>query len=147
MKINRNALKRVILSIHKLGIRVGIHLLPVHYHSTIPNILELKKTYDVWAKKSELPGLTVDLNDQMANLKTICKPYLSEYASNKYYRDGVSRNFGPGYGYIEAQALHAFIRHYQPRRIVEVGSGVSTYCMFKAAEFNAKETGYNTKLV
>ena len=147
MKINRNALKRVILSIHKLGIRVGIHLLPVHYHSTIPNILELRKTYDVWAKKSELPGLTVDLNDQMANLKTICKPYLSEYASNKYYRDGVSRNFGPGYGYIEAQALHAFIRHYQPRRIVEVGSGVSTYCMFKAAEFNAKETGYNTKLV
>ena len=147
LKINMNALKRAILFVHKLGIRVGIHVLPVHYHSSIPNILELKKTHDVWAKKSELPGVSVDLNEQVVNLQTICKPYQSEYAGNKYYRDGVSNNFGPGYGYIEAQALHAFIRHYQPKRIVEVGSGVSTYCMFKAAELNCKHAGNHTKIV
>ena len=55
MKINKNAVKRVILFIHKLGIHIGIHVLPVHYYSPVPNILELAKTKEIWAKKSQLP--------------------------------------------------------------------------------------------
>jgi len=57
MKINKNAVKRVILFIHKLGIHIGIHVLPVHYYSPVPNILELAKTKEIWAKKSQLPGI------------------------------------------------------------------------------------------
>jgi len=147
MKLNRNAIKRAILGVHKLGIRFGIHILPVHYHSPIPNILELQRTRDVWAKKSELPGVHLSLDEQAANLKAICLPYQSEYARNKAYKDAVSNHFGPGYGYIEAQALHGFIRHYKPKRIVEVGSGVSTYCILKASEMNRKETGRNSKIL
>lgn len=147
MKINREAIKRAILAIHKLGIRFGIHVLPVHYYSPVPNILELQKTRDVWAKKSELPGLAVNLDEQAANLKLICMPYQREYAGNNTYKEGMSNHFGPGYGYIEAQALHGFIRHYKPRQIVEVGSGVSTYCMLKACEMNGEETGQPSKIV
>lgn len=147
MKVNRNAIKRMLLGIHKLGIRFGIHILPVHYYSPIPNILELQKTRDVWTKKSELPGVTVNLDEQVAHLKAICLPCQSEYAGNIVYQEGMSNHFGPGYGYIEAQALHAFIRHYKPKRIVEVGSGVSTYCMLKASEMNSKETGQSSRIV
>ena len=147
MKLNRNAIKRILLGIHKLGIRLGVYLLPVHYYSPIPNIVELQKTRDVWAKKSELPGVSVNLDEQASDLKAICMPYQSEYAGNKIYQEGMSNNFGPGYGYIEAQALHAVVRHYKPKRIVEVGSGVSTYCMLKASEMNSKETGQRTKIV
>lgn len=150
MKLNRNArnaIKRAVLGVHKLGIRFGIHILPVHYYSAVPNILELQRTRDVWAKKSELPGVSVNLDEQAANLQVICMPYQSEYAGNKFYKEAVSNHFGPGYGYIEAQALHGFIRHYKPKRIVEVGSGVSTYCMLKAYEMNAKEIGQKSKIV
>lgn len=147
MRVNRNGIKRAILRIHKLGIRLGLHILPVHYYSPVPNILELEKSKDVWAKKSELPGISVNLDEQAANLKTICVPYQDEFVGNKVYREGVRSHFGPGYGYIEAQALHAIIRHYKPRRIIEVGSGVSTYCMLTAAEMNKKETGQNTTIV
>ncbi|MEH1967890.1 class I SAM-dependent methyltransferase [Nostoc sp.] len=147
MKINRNLIQKTLFGIHKLGIKFGIHILPVHYYSPIPNILELEQTRDVWAKKSELPGVSVNLDQQTATLKAICMPYQSEYVGNKVYLEGVSNHFGPGYGYIEAQALHAFVRHYKPKRIVEVGSGVSTYCMLKASEINARETQQHTKIV
>lgn len=147
MKVNRNALKRAILGVHKLGIRLGIHVLPVHYYSPVPNILELQKTRDIWAKKSELPGVAVDLDQQAVDLQGICMPYQGEYAGNKFFKEGATNHFGPGYGYIEAQALHGFVRHFKPKRIVEVGSGVSTYCMLKASEINNRETGQQTKIV
>lgn len=147
MLIGRNTIKRALFRVHKFGTRLGVHILPVHYYSPIPNILELQRTRDVWARKSELPGLSVNLDEQVSTLKSICIPYLGEYAGNKVYREGVARHFGPGYGYIEAQALHAFIRYYKPKRIVEVGSGVSSYCMLRAAEANARETGVCPRIV
>lgn len=144
MKIDKNAIKRGVLFVHKLGIRLGVHILPVHYYSPVPNILELEMTKEIWAKKSQLPGIYVNLDEQVVNLRKICLPYQTEYAGNKVYLEGVANHFGPGYGYIEAQALHAVIRHYKPRRIVEVGSGVSTYCILAAAKMNDKETGQST---
>ena len=59
--------------------------------------------------------------------------------ANPHYLAGVGGSWGPGYGYIEAQALHAVVRHLKPGRIVEVGSGVSTYCMLRAREHNRLE--------
>jgi predicted O-methyltransferase YrrM len=132
--------KRIFLSIHKIGIRLGFHIIPVHYYSPVPNILELQKTKSLWAKKSDLPGISVNLDEQVNNLRTICLQYQKEYTINKVYQEGVAKQFGPGYGYIEAQALHAVIRFYKPKKIIEVGSGISTYCMLKAQEMNMIDT-------
>jgi predicted O-methyltransferase YrrM len=65
-------------------------------------------------------------------------PYQNEYIKNDNYITAVSEHFGPGFGPIEAQALHAVIRHYKPATIIEVGSGVSTYCSLKAIEKNGR---------
>ncbi len=138
---------RLVLGVHKLGIRCGVHILPVHYYTAVPNILQLQRTRDVWAKKSVLPGVVVDLDGQVANLKAMCLPYQREYAGNRAYKEAVAYRYGQAYGYIEAQALHGFIRHYKPRRIVEVGGGVSTYCMVQAAKDNAEETGQGPSIV
>ncbi len=147
MRFNRYAMKRALLRLHKLGIKFGVFILPVHYYSPVPNIVELEKTRHLWAKRSELPGLDVDLDEQVAVLQRVCEGYKSEYAGNSAFKEGVANHFGPGYGYIEAQALHAVIRYYKPARIVEVGSGVSTYCMLKATELNESETGEPTSIV
>src|SRR5262249_45504130 len=48
------------------------------------------------------------------------------------FRFGRSRFFG----YIEAQVLHAVVRHYKPARIIEIGGGVPTYCNYQAASLN-----------
>jgi len=40
------------------------------------NILELEKTIDQWARKSELPGLSIDVDGQLANLNAfVCLTY------------------------------------------------------------------------
>jgi Methyltransferase domain len=78
---------------------------------------------------------------QLETLSRACSPFQKEYAGNRFYLEAVSRQAGPGYGYIEAQALHGFIRCFKPRRIFEVGSGVSTWCIRSAANLNEQETG------
>ncbi|CAN2050562.1 Class I SAM-dependent methyltransferase [Candidatus Magnetomoraceae bacterium gMMP-13] len=142
----KNYIKHILFSLYKFGTRLGVHILPVHYYSPVPDIVELEKTQSIWAKKSQLPGILVDLDEQVNNLKIICMPYQSEYEGNKAYRFAVDEAFGPGYGYIEAQALHAIIRYYKPKRIIEVGSGVSTWCILNALKFN-KEEGNNDCLI
>lgn len=135
------------LFVHRLGLKLGIQLIPDHYYSSIANIDKLRKTRTVWAKKSELPGISYNLEEQARNLRVICAPFKNEYIGNRNYREAVSTHFGPGFGYIEAQALHSVIRHYKPRRIVEVGSGVSTFCSLKATEINEKETNQESSIV
>lgn len=134
-------MKRLGLGIHEVGLRVGVHVLPVHHYSPVPDIRQLRKTRPLWTTKSDLPGLAVDLDAQAAALRAICLPYQPEYAGNPTFREATARGMGPGFGYIEAQALHAVIRHYRPARIVEVGSGVSTYCMWHALARNRDDAG------
>lgn len=142
MRVNaKSLLKQAMFSIYKCCEKMGVHILPVHYYSPVSNLRELKKTTALWQKKSALPGLYIDLDEQVNNMREICLKYQEEYKENKAYKFAVEHKFGLGYGYIEAQALHGVIRHYKPKRIVEVGSGVSTWCMINAVKLNKEETG------
>ena len=132
-------MKQAMFSIYKFGTRLGVHILPTHYYSPLPDIIKLEKTQRIWAKKSTLPGVKADLDEQTKNLMNICMPHQPEYDGNETYRYAVDQAFGPGYGYIEAQALYAVLRYYKPKRIIEVGSGVSTWCMLNALKTNKKE--------
>ncbi|MEY4766416.1 MAG: hypothetical protein RI907_3089 [Pseudomonadota bacterium] len=133
----RKSIKKAAVGVHKLGIKMGVHVLPVHYYSPVPNIVALKRDPSSWAQASEMPGIHVDLDAQLDWLAQACQPHQFEFKGNQVYLDGQARHFGPGYGYIEAQALHGVVRHLKPPRIVEVGSGVSTWCMAHALKLNA----------
>jgi predicted O-methyltransferase YrrM len=69
------------------------------------------------------------------------KPYEHEYRGNRTYAKAMLNHIGPGYGYIEAQALHGFIRKTKPKRVIEIGSGISTICILAALRSNQAETG------
>lgn len=126
----------MLLGGHKAFLRLGVVVLPNHFYSSVPDLNELRATRPSWARKSLLPGLAVDIEKQLCSLREICSPYETEYRGNQHYRTAIERNYGLGFGYIEAQALHSVIRHYAPRKIVEVGSGISTYCMLQATKAN-----------
>jgi predicted O-methyltransferase YrrM len=66
-------------------------------------------------------------------------PFEPEYRGNATFLDGIKSHAGPGFGYIEAQAIHGFIRRVKPRRVIEVGSGVSTWCILNALRKNETE--------
>jgi len=133
-------IEKIFLNIHKLCLRCGIQIVPNHYYSSVADINYLAKNKNIWAKKSSLPGIISNLDNQIINLKKVCIPFQSEYLGNKNYHTAVSDHFGPGFGFIEAQALHGIIRYYKPNKIIEVGSGVSTYCSLKAIEKNGNGT-------
>jgi predicted O-methyltransferase YrrM len=86
------------------------------------------------------------LDQQAAWLREVVAPYAAEYADNLAYRTATALRHGPGFGYVEAQVLHGFVRHARPARIIEVGSGVSTYCMIEALTTNHREHGTTVEL-
>ncbi len=132
----KNRAKELLFSVHKLGLRCGVVVLPNHYYIDFPDVNQLAKTADLWAKPSQLAGIEIDLDQQAACLRAICGPFANEVRGNPHYQTAVSTDCGPGYGYIEAEALHCVVRSLKPKRIVEVGSGVSTYCILQAAARN-----------
>lgn len=140
-------LKRLYFRAYKTGARMGVLVLPVHYYCSEPDIIELEHTIDLWAKPSQLPGIEVDLDAQFDRLRKVCLPFREEYGNNEHYLRAAAEQYGPGFGFIEAQLLHAVVRHYQPGRIVEVGSGISTYCFQQAVKATGDAGGRVSEIV
>jgi Methyltransferase domain len=149
-RILRDRLKRLYFAIYKLGVRLGVYILPAHYYVSEPNIIELERTVDLWAKPSAMSGVDVDLDEQIDNLRRVCAPFQKEFYGNPHYRHAVNQPFGSGrsrtFGYIEAQVLHAVIRHYKPARLIEIGGGVPTYCTYQAMSMNRRDTGVDVHI-
>ena len=135
----RRVSKQGFVTLHEIGSRFGLYVLPKHYYVPIPDLRELRQTRAEWARRSDMLGVHVDLEQQQRTLRQIVQPFEAEYRHNLSYKEAVSDAFGPGFGYIEAQALHGFIRSTKPRQIIEIGSGISTHCMIEALAQNAAE--------
>lgn len=115
----------------------GLHVLPKHYYTPVPDCTWLRDNHSLWIGRSSLTGIHWDLAEQFAWLKDVCQPYYGEVAGLKSYYSFTQN--GPGYGEIESQVLHCFVRRFTPANIIEIGSGVSTLCMLEAAGLNQRE--------
>lgn len=140
-------LKSRLMDLFRLSLRCGTILLPKHYYVPIADVNELARTKSKWAKRSKMAGVEMDLEDQIRFLRNSILPFQSEYLGSKTYLEGVEGGFGPGYGFIEAQAYHGILRWLKPRRVIEIGSGVSTYCAIEAVRLNARETGQRAEII
>ena len=123
--------KKILLTIFKFGLRLKLIILPDYYYVPVSNILELNKDRS-WQKKSNLEGIEINVGRQLQNLRKIVLPFKEEYKNGDLNDEAVKLNAGPGFGVIEAQALYGVIRYYCPKKIIEIGSGVSTYMMISA---------------
>jgi hypothetical protein len=143
----RDGLKRWYLAIYKVGLRLGVHILPTHYYAPVSNIIELERTVDLWAKPSAMSGINIDLDEQIDNLRRVCAPFQKEFYGNPLYKHAVNQPFRSGrsrlFGYVEAQVLHAVIRNYKPAQLIEIGGGVPSYCTSQAISMNRRDAGIN----
>ena len=135
----RRLIERQLFRIFLLVDRCEIHLLPKYYYSLVPDYAWLRANRDAWTQPSSLPGVPWDLPSQYECLRETCQDYYSEVAGLQFYRKVTGGEWGLGYGEIESQVLHCFIRKWKPFRIIEIGSGVSTICMLHAARKNQEE--------
>lgn len=124
---------------HRAALRVGVVVLPNHYYTPVADVHELRRSRRIWANRSAMAGVDMNVAAQADELLRMVKPYEPEYRGNAPYKEGTAKGFGPGFGYIEAQCLYGVLRALKPRRICEVGSGVSTYCTLGALARNESE--------
>jgi len=127
--------------------KLGVNVTKKHFYSPIPDTSELKNKVDLWTKKSELPSIDINLEGQMNFLEQIFPLYKNEFdfpvdkteKPHEYYLNNAA------FGLEDATVLHCMIRHFQPRTIIEIGSGYSTCVSARACLMNQKE-GHPCKL-
>jgi predicted O-methyltransferase YrrM len=135
----RRLIRQQLFRVFLLLDRMGVHLLPKHYYSPMPDYAWLQDNRDIWTKPSAIPGVQWDVTSQYKWLDETCRDYYREVKGLEFYRTLIDGEWGLGYGPIESQILHCAIRKWKPSRIVEIGSGVSTMCMVHAARMNQEE--------
>lgn len=116
--------------------RIGIYPLIDHYYEPLINFRRLRQPLD---QCRPLPGIEVDseramwLLEAMVEIGELADAPSSLRNSMEYYLD--NDFFGP----LDAAVLYALIRRHRPRRIVEVGCGMSTLVAIRARTRNAVE--------
>jgi predicted O-methyltransferase YrrM len=125
----------------------GFHVTPVHFYSPIPQVSALPET--TWSRRSELVGMELNEDAQLIFLDRISRKFKHEY--DDFARDQTDRPHQYHlnqmmFRSVDAEILYCMIRHHRPRRIIEVGSGFSTYVSAAAVVKNAAE-GHTAELV
>ncbi len=108
---------------------------PAHYYSPLPNVRSLKKNLSRWYKEDASPGIDWNLHHQLELIEQLA-PYSAELVALPGFSEVTQDGYGPGYGEIEALLLYLKLRHFKPSRVVEIGSGVSTFYTLTALETN-----------
>jgi hypothetical protein len=122
--------------IFRLWERHGFHVTPVHFYQPIPNTQSLAEA--LWNRPSELVG--IDMNDamQLDLLRNHFPKFRGEYDQFPSEPTSEPSRFHLNNGLFDgtdALVAYCMVRHFQPRLIIEVGSGFSSLV---AAEAIAK---------
>jgi predicted O-methyltransferase YrrM len=126
--------------------RYEISVPATHYYSPLPDIPILKRRLNRWHKKGDFEGVRWNLEPQRDLLKKL-KSYTRECGALPSFERITDAGYGQGYGEVEAHLLHCMVRYLRPRKVIEVGSGVSTYFMLNALQMNASSDKKEFELV
>jgi predicted O-methyltransferase YrrM len=130
----RNRFKNALHRLFLLGQPLGFDLLPRHFYSDIPDIRELKRS-NHWRRPLSMYGINAAAIDEQLDFVRRCVPpeIRQQILDGDIYSRACEENGAIGFGPIEAEFLYAFIRAHRPRKVVQVGAGVSTSVMLRAA--------------
>lgn len=141
MSLYVRVLRRVLRSTFGLWERLGVHVTPVHFYQPIPDTRRLPA--DVFDRRSELPGVDMNEAGQLALLETLAR-FRDEYAAFPKAPTGDSTRFhlaNDSFAAVDAELLWGVLRETKPRRVVEIGSGMSTLLAAEALRRNAADGG------
>jgi predicted O-methyltransferase YrrM len=119
----------------------GYHITPVHFYEAIPDTADLPD--ELWEKPSQLVGINLNIADQILLLESF-QAFIQEFlqipntppsSPCEYTRTLID------YPQVDAHILYSMIRKYQPKRIIEIGSGVSSLLSVTALKKNIEING------
>jgi hypothetical protein len=123
-RILKERLKYLFSRLFVLSQRFGIDILPRHFYSEIPDIRKLKAT-EWWRREYSMYAVSSEnLDKQVEFIKNLITPEVkAELADLDVHKVACEQNNCGGYGRIEADVLHGFVRTIRPQRIIQVGRG------------------------
>jgi len=109
---------------------------PGHPHSPVPSRTDVERTL---AKRASLGPPTLGDIDLRRDAQQHLLTELAHYSLDQPFGDapgnGLRYHFSQGwFGHSDAILLQAFLRHFRPQRIVEIGSGFSSAVMLDTRE-------------
>lgn len=109
---------------------------PGHFYSPIPNLLDIKKVRDSIFDRSAKNCLGINLHEQeQINLVKTLKKYYDQMPFTETKQDGYRYYFkNPYFGHGSGIILYSILRHFNPKRVIEVGSGFSSALMLDVDE-------------
>jgi hypothetical protein len=122
-------------TIFEFGQHLGVDVLPRHFYSEIPDVADLRRD-DRWKEPRSMVGINgTDIGEQLRFVAACCPPAMVErLRAGDIHAHACAENREAGFGQVESEFLHAFLTARRPRRIVQVGCGVATAVMLRAAE-------------
>jgi hypothetical protein len=117
----------------------GFHITPVNFDQPIPQLATLPN--DLWNKESKLVEININENNQIDLLSQFSRfrveydnfPRSKTKIPYEYY--GNNKEFES----CDGEILYSIIRHFKPKRILEIGSGYSTMLSAQAILKNREE--------
>jgi predicted O-methyltransferase YrrM len=126
---------------------LGLHITRNHFYQPIPDTRQLKA--DLWTRHSEVVGIDMNLPQQIALLEGVFPQYIKECQFTAAESPSPHAfHFGNDFfESVDAEILHSMVRHFKPKRILEIGSGHSTLVSARAALMNRDTDGSPAELV
>lgn len=109
------------------------------YYSPLPDISRLRKNYPRFVRPSGLAGLRYDLEEFKQTFLAMQQNFGGEFAGLPSVPELIRAGYGLGFHEVDALVLYLMIRTHKPRRLIEVGAGVSTYYAAAAGRMNREE--------
>jgi predicted O-methyltransferase YrrM len=118
--------------------RHGFHVTPVHFYQPIPDTQNLPGT--LWDRPSDLVGIDMNDSAQLDLLRNHFPEFRAEYEQFPTKPVGKESQFylnNDLFDGADALVAYCMVRHFQPQRIIEVGSGFSSLILGEAAAKNS----------
>ncbi len=134
----------VLRRVNRITQRFGFNITLNHFYSDYPDYNQLEKsTY--WRKPYSMFGIRgAETGPQLEFARRCCESYTDSLTQKNTYEQACRANGEAGFGPTEADFLYCYVRSQKPKKIVQVGCGVSTQLILLAAD---DEPDYSPQIV
>jgi predicted O-methyltransferase YrrM len=134
----KRVISKILWRAFPLWERLGLHVLPVHFYSPIPDTRELKAHPEWFAADHPMTGVDMRELEELQLLEKLGKAWEADYKLAGGDAFGLEERKMPSFAPANALVLYALIRELGPKRMIEVGSGMSTRISSAAFRDNAR---------
>ena len=107
---------------------------PGHFYSPIVNVQDVRGQIEAISNPDQLPALRISRDEHILLWRNLL-PYLREIPFPDDALEGFRYYFNnPAFSYGDGSILYAMLRHFKPKKLIEIGSGYSSACVFDTIE-------------